>query len=152
MPRHALMLCLALLAAAVALRPAALPPAAAEDAPPADSPALWELMEQMGEHLRDAKQALNKPDGLPEAADLASQMQALAVRCKAMTPPKLAAMPEGEQRDELQLAYRTAMIALIHQLLDLESAALADDKDKAFAMIDQLVETRFKGHLKFKSH
>jgi len=145
MPRPTLIVLLALLPAL------ALPlnPATAEDAP--DTPALWELMEQMGEHLRDAKQALNQPEGLPEAADLAQQMQALAIQCKTMTPPKLAAMPEGEERDALQLAYRQAMIALLHQLLDLESAALAGDKDKAFTLIDQLVESRFKGHLKFKS-
>jgi len=147
MPRPVPTLLMTLLAAlTLSLNPAGAAPQAETE-----SPALWELMEQMGEHLRDAKQALNQPDGLPETADLASQMQALAIQCKAMTPPKLAAMPEGEKRDEQLLAYRTAMIGLTHQLLDLESAALAGDKDKAFALIDQLVESRFKGHLKFKS-
>ena len=149
MPRPALT---CLLIALILLSFAPLPPrAAAEPAVEQPAPPLWELMEQMGEHLRDAKQALQRPDGLPEAADLAHRMQALAIQCKAMTPPKLAAMPEGEKRDEQRLAYRNAMIALIHQLLDLEAAALAGEKDKAFALIDQLVETRFKGHLKFKS-
>ncbi len=150
MTRPRLLLLLTCLALIGLLRPtattAAPPPAAEESAP-----ALWELMEQMGEHLRDAKQALQRPDGQPEAADLAQKMQALAIACKAMTPPKLQAMPEGEKRDELLLAYRQAMIGLTRQLLDFEAAVLAGEKDRAFELIDQLVEARFKGHIKFKS-
>jgi len=134
---------------------AAAPPprALADDATPADAaePALWELMEAMGEHLRLVKQLLGKDDGLPEAADRAAAMVELAVAAKAMTPPKIAEMEPGAKRDEAADGYRRAMIGLVRQLLDLETALLDGQKERAFELIDALVESRFKGHLKYKS-
>lgn len=158
MPRPTRIALPAAFAAAVLLLvgPPLLPqPSAARAQAPApgeaDAPALWEVMEQMGELLRETKQALDQPESVASAADTASRMQGLALTAKTMTPPKIAAMPEGDARDAQQLAYRTAMIGLTRHLLDLEAAALAGDKEQALAVIDKLVEARFQGHLKFKN-
>jgi hypothetical protein len=148
------------LLAAAALLCTGLPAVLAADAPtpPAatatDEPGkvkkteLHEHMETIEESMKKLRRTIRKADGTADSLDLIARIEQEALVCKGMVPSRAATLPEAERQKFLN-AYRKDMAGFITQVLQLESAVIDGDADKAMALYKGLKTVEDDSHDKY---
>jgi len=150
-----------LLLAAAALLCPGLPAVWAADAPtPAaaanatDEPGkvkkteLHEHMESIEEAMKKLRRTIRKADGAAESLDLIARIEQEALVCKGMVPSRAATLPEADRAKFLS-AYRKDMAGFITQVLQMESAVLDGDADKAMTIYKTLKTVEDDSHDKY---
>jgi len=147
------------LLAAATLLGAELPVVFAADAPTPTAQAptepgkvkkteLHEHMEPIEEAMKKLRRTIRKPDGAAESLDLISRIEQEALVCKAMVPSRTATLPEAERAKFLN-AYRKDMATFITQVLQMESAVIDGDADKAMTVYKGLKTFEDDSHDKY---
>jgi len=77
-------------------------------------------------------------------------MQAAAVQAKGEVPERVAAEKDATRRAEQQTRFRLQMIGLLEELLALEKAAIAGDKEKLAASLEKVRGIQKAGHDEFQ--
>jgi len=77
-------------------------------------------------------------------------MQEGAVKAKGEVPPRIAAEKDVAKRGEQQKRFRLQMISLLEELLVLEKAAIAGDKEKLTASLEKVRGIQKSGHDEFQ--
>lgn len=125
---------------------AAGPGTRSDDADEEESP-LEEAMSQIQSGGRSVRRALRKKD-IPAAMVAIGKAQAGVVAAKGLIP-EIAESVQGEERAALLHDYRTRMIAVLEQWVQMEKALLAGKIDEANAVSKKLSELKKSGHEKY---
>lgn len=94
--------------------------------------------------------------GPASTGDFAAVLQALpamqegAVQAKGEIPPRVAKEKDAAKRAEQQKRFRLQMIGLLEELLVLEKAAIAADKEKVAASLEKVRGIQKAGHDEFQ--
>lgn len=139
-----------LLTAAVTVTLLALPfPASAQDEPKSE---LYQTMDVINDHYKTLGRGLRSvtADNKQPLIDATVQMKELFGKAIDMMPPKIAAMPEGEQKTQME-AYQALMQQSMETLTKIEAALQADNFEEANTQWDALKSEKSKGHKEFKT-
>lgn len=109
-----------------------------------DSP----LAKQM-ESLDDAYKGFRKEKDAAKGAAQAREAQQALIRGFAETPPMLAKMPDGQEKEKAAAHYRTMMAAVLVKLCEVEHKFLAGDIAGVEKLVAELKDLRKQGHDKF---
>jgi hypothetical protein len=140
----------------------ALPAALAADAPtqPAtaakasDEPGkvkkseLHDHMDTIEEAMKKLRRTIRKPEAQAQSLDLIARIEQEALVCKGMVPSRTATLPEAD-RAKFLTAYRKDMAGFITQVLQMESAVLDGDADKAMTIYKGLKTVEDDSHDKY---
>lgn len=109
---------------------------------------LTETMKQLDEAFRQVRRLIRDEASRDEALALLSQMQALAVRAKAMQPA-MDGVPAEQQAARSQ-AYRLRMVQLVRAMLDAEAAVLESRHADAYEQLKAMQAIKMEGHQEFR--
>jgi hypothetical protein len=109
---------------------------------------LHEHMESIEEAMKKLRRTIRKSDGSAETLELISHIEQEALVCKGMVPSRAATLPEAERAKFLS-AYRKDMAGFITQVLQMESAVIDGDADKAVTIYKGLKTVEDDSHDKY---
>ena len=106
------------------------------------------LAKQMGA-LDDAYKGFRKEKDAAKGAAQAREAQQALIRSFGETPPMLAKMPDGPEKEKAAAHYRTMMAAVLVKLCEVEHKFLSGDMAGVEKLVAELKEMRKEGHDKF---
>jgi len=109
---------------------------------------LHEHMEAIEESMKKLRRTIRKADGTADSLELIARIEQEALVCKGMAPSRAATLPEAERQKFLS-AYRKDMAGFITQVLQMESAVIDGDADKAMALYKGLKTVEDDSHDKY---
>jgi len=124
-------------------------PAAAQDEEHSE---LYQTMDVINDHYKTLGRGLRKvdADNKQPLIEATAKMKELFGKAIEMMPPKIEAMPEGEQKEQMK-AYQALMQQSIETLTQISAALEANNFEEADTLFDTLKEEKAEGHEKFKS-
>jgi hypothetical protein len=109
---------------------------------------LHEHMEAIEDAMKKLRRTIRKADAPAESLELITRIEQEAFVCKGMVPSRAATLPEAERQKFLN-AYRKDMAGFISQVLQMESAVLDGDPEKAMTVYKGLKTVEDDSHDKY---
>ena len=131
---------------AIALALAITPTFSSAPSASADGGALHDGMEKLNRTFRGLRRA---GDDYAKILDAAVEMQEAIMMCKGETPETVEEL-DGKKQGAALKEYRSQMITLMQEALELERAALEENAGKVKASVQKLQGMQKKGHDQFK--
>ena len=128
--------------------PTPIPARASEEPGKVKKTELHEHMEAIEESMKKLRRTIRKPDSSADSLELIARIEQEAFVCKGMVPSRAATLPEAE-RPKFLAAYRKDMAGFIGQVLQIESAVLDGDSDKAMTLYRGLKTVEDDSHDKY---
>ncbi len=116
---------------------------AAED----DTP-LADLMLEAQGTLKKLRRSVRKEDKRDESLELTDQLLKVTLASRLLAPPMIEKVPEAEKA-AFVTAYRKMMLDVARATLDLETAVLDGDLEKAQELYKKIADMEDPGHEKF---
>ena len=144
--KRSIVLPAALLAAALAFPLASF--VAPQDPGGHEESPLEEEMLTLEDNLGKLRRAIRDESKAAECLEAVAAMQQAVMKCKLMTPPRAADLPE-DQRAAFVADYRKMLIGLLQDQLALETALLDGDFDTAKELFKKVRAMEETGHERF---
>lgn len=142
-------LCVAMVSGAVVLTPATARP---DERPPSSARGgignVEVSMKEMGRAMRKLRGSIEDAAKKDENLALIGEIQRGCVACKNLPVPKdvLSKAADDAAREQLGVAFRTRLIAVMRKLLEMEESVMAGKSDAAKQQLDELFKMQKEGH------
>lgn len=105
-------------------------------------------MKEMGRAMRKLRASVEDAAKRADNLALIGEMQRGCIGAKNLPVPKevLAAAADEAAKEKLAVEYRTRLIGVMRQLLDLEVSVMEDKNDVAKTQLDELFKMQKAGH------